>query len=160
MMFANIHATAITIGFLNTNYVVGEDFGVILLTVSVNETSFGKQFSTSIKVAAMSAEGIIAIYINRVYLHAISVAYFCMTALSDLEVNTTEANFSPTVLMQTFEVAIVDDILLEADEEFQLILEFNELVDAKDNDRIFLMPHRTNITIRDNDSKAVTKKVC
>ena len=54
--------------------------------------------------------------------------------------------------MQTIEVTIVDDGLLEEDEEFQLIL-VNELANADDKHRIILMPDKTNVTILDNDSK-------
>ena len=51
--------------------------------------------------------------------------------------------------MQTFEVIIVDDNLLEADEVFQLML---ESLDTEDSDRIILQPNSTTIKILDNDS--------
>ena len=75
-----------------------------------------------------------------------------LIVLLDFQVITTELNFSQNVSMQTIEVTIVDDGLLEEDEEFQLIL-VNELANADDNHRIILMPDKTNVTILDNDSK-------
>ena len=52
--------------------------------------------------------------------------------------------------MQTVEVVIIDDDLLEIDEEFQAMLQLNS---SRDQSRVNLQPNTTNITILDNDCK-------
>ena len=62
-------------------------------------------------------------------------------------------NFSSTVTMQTVNLSIFDDDVLETNETFTVIL---ELVNSEDDGRVILQPNATVVSIiLDNDSKHI-----
>ena len=62
-------------------------------------------------------------------------------------------NFSSAVTMQTVNLRIFDDNVLENDEIFTVVL---ELVSPKDDGRVILQPNATVVSIiLDNDSKHI-----
>ena len=76
--------------------------------------------------------------------------YTILSAPSDYMSLSEVVTFSSSSTIQSVQVTIVDDDLLEIDEVFTASL---ELVNAVDVDRIVLMPASAPVTIFDDDSE-------
>ena len=138
----------LTIGFNSTGYSINESGGNVLLSVHVLEKMISEDVIIHVRLTTFhdTANGNSEPRLSLIYgLYKL----FFIIATVDYENLTTILNFNESSTKLEVPLHIIDDVVLENDEEFTVLL---ELLDAKYDGRVMLQPNVSMVTILDDDS--------
>ena len=142
----------LTIGFNSTTYTVKESDGSVPLSIGVIK---GVLEDVTVRIKLITISGSANGNLKLLYALFIMQLSLSFSASLDYDNMTMVLNFSSAVTMQTVNLSIFDDNVLENNEKFTVVL---ELVSPEDDGRVILQPNATVVSIiLDNDSKHIIK---